>query len=138
MASKQFCQFKQEYDIRWCTNYDHWLNRLADETKFAFSSKKKVDDKKKEAGKTVFVPFFLVMSVLRSVRWLYPLSSSIQKLIHLSSMENTLNIDWWSVMQCLEMEVLISLLEFPFEHPERRLMWQTFVTTFLISCCWSD
>lgn len=49
--------------------------------------------KKKEAGKTVFVPFFLVMSVLRSVRWLYPLSSSIQKLIHLSSMENTLNID---------------------------------------------
>lgn len=47
MASKQFCQFKQEYDIRWCTNYDHWLNRLADETKFAFSSKKSGWQKKR-------------------------------------------------------------------------------------------
>lgn len=56
MASKQFCQFKQEYDIRWCTNYDHWLNRLADETKFAFSSKKKVDDKKKRSRENSFCP----------------------------------------------------------------------------------
>lgn len=55
MASKQFCQVKQEYDIRWWTNYGHMLCWTDQQTRqnLLFSCKK-IDVKNRRTGKTVF------------------------------------------------------------------------------------
>lgn len=55
MATKQFCQVKQEYDIRWCTNYGHmwcWTDQQTRQN-LLFSCKK-IDVKNRRTGKTVF------------------------------------------------------------------------------------